>query len=157
MAATHHQQSLRPQLITGTYQVSYLVSYASVGNANSVALPASEWVISGQASIGQFPAGLTVSGVMDTYLGSDAPLAITAPTTITGLYQVSYLVTYQASGNAYPVTVPANEWVISGNAPTGTFPAGQTIGGVMDTYLSSNAPSTITAPTTITGTYQSHT
>ena len=62
--------------------------------------------------------------------------------------------TYAVSGNALSVTIPSNEWVISGNAATGVFPAGLTAGGVMDTYLTDNAPTSITAPTTITGFYQ---
>jgi uncharacterized repeat protein (TIGR02543 family) len=63
-------------------------------------------------------------------------------------------VTYVASGNANPVSVPASEWVISGNAATEYFPAGATVGGVMDTFLSDNRPASITKPTTITGLYQ---
>ena len=143
-----------PTTITGFYQVSYLVTYLASGNANPVIVPSDEWVVSGNAATGVFPAGQTIGGVMDTYLSDNAPSSVTAPTTITGFYQVSYLVTYLASGNANPVIVPSDEWVISGNAATGVFPAGQTIGGVMDTYLSDNAPSSVTAPTTITGFYQ---
>ena len=91
---------------TANWQTQYLVTYLASGNANPVIVPSDEWVVSGNAATGVFPAGQTIGGVMDTYLSDNAPSSVTAPTTITGFYQVSYLVTYLASGNANPVIVP---------------------------------------------------
>ncbi|MGA2310643.1 MAG: PKD domain-containing protein, partial [Candidatus Bathyarchaeia archaeon] len=122
-----------PTLIVGVYSNEFQVTYAASGNANSVAVPSDEWVIAGNAATGSFPSGLTVGGVMDTFLSDNRSALITEPTTITGLYQVSFLVTYAASGNANSVAVPSDEWVIAGNAATGSFPSGLTVGGVMDT------------------------
>jgi hypothetical protein len=81
-------------------------------------------------------------------------ILMNAPKTVTATWTTQYQVTYVASGNANPVSVPASEWVISGNAATEYFPAGATVGGVMDTFLSDNRPASITKPTTITGLYQ---
>jgi uncharacterized repeat protein (TIGR02543 family) len=66
----------------------------------------------------------------------------------------SFLVHYVATGNANPITVPADEWVNSGSPATGVFPSPVTVDGTKDTFVSDNRPLTITAPTTITGTYQ---
>lgn len=63
------------------------------------------------------------------------------------------MVHYVASGNTNPITVPADEWVNSGGLATGTFPSPVTVGGITDTFTGDNGPATITAPTTITGTY----
>ena len=74
--------------------------------------------------------------------------------TVTAYYKTQYLVTYAATGNALPVTVPDNEWVNSGSAATGVFPDNVTDTGVRCNFTGDNRPATITAPTTITGTYQ---
>ena len=146
-----------PTTITGTYQTQYLVTYVAVGNALPVTVPADEWVNSGGATTGTFPAGGNDGlGTRDVFGSDNRPATITEPTTVTGTYQTQYWVTYAAVGNALPVTVPADEWVNSGGATTGTFPAGDTSGGTRDVFVSAAPalPTTITAPTTITGTYQ---
>ncbi len=146
-----------PTTITGTYQTQYLVTYAATGNALPVTVPADEWVNSGGAATGVFLSPVTDgSGTGCVFVSDDRPATITGPTTITGTYQTSYLVTYAAIGNTLPVTVPADEWVISGGATTGTFPAGGTSDGTRDVFVSAAPalPATIMGPTTITGTYQ---
>jgi len=67
-----------------------------------------------------------------------------------------YLVHYVATGNHTSITVPADEWINSGGSATGVFPSPvlNVAGTTKDTFLSDNRPLTITAPTTITGTYQ---
>ncbi len=146
-----------PRLVV-TYLPAYLVHYVAIGNTLPVTVPADEWVYSGDATTGTFPAGGTSGGTRDVFVSATPalPATITGPTTITGTYQTQYLVHYVATGNVLPVTVPADEWVNSGGATTGTFPAGGISGGTRDVFVSAAPalPATITAPTTITGTYK---
>jgi hypothetical protein len=73
------------------------------------------------------------------------------PTTITATYNTYYWVTYAAN---VPITLPADEWVLSGQAATGMFPSPVISGGTKYIFMSDDRPLTITATTTITGTYQ---
>lgn len=80
------------------------------------------------------------------------------PTTYTANYQTQYLVDYVASGCALWVTVPEFEWVNSGAGATGTFPSSVTDdAGTRCSFVSDDRPTVppgVTAPTTVTGTYQ---
>ena len=137
-----------PTTITATYQTQYWVTYA----ANvSVTLPADEWVASGDAATGVFPTAESSGGTKYIYQSDDRPGTITAPTTITGTYDTYYWVTY---ASAAPITLPTDEWILSSNAATGVFPTAESTGGTKYVYLSDDRPGTITAPTTITATYQ---
>jgi hypothetical protein len=139
-----------PKMTNATWTTQYYVTYA----ANvPVTVPASEWVISGGSATGTF-ASPQYNGVGDTeyvFVSDNRPATITAPTTITATYNTFYLVTYAAN---VPVTVPASEWVLSGNASTGVFPTPVISGGTQYVYLSDDRPSTITAPITITAIYK---
>ena len=91
------------------------------------------------------------------YATSQTSGTINVPTQVTQniIYQTQYLVTYAASGNVLTVTVPPNEWVNSGGAATGIFPA-QVTNSQSDTrcnFINDNR-TTITKPTTILATYQ---
>ncbi|MCW3996941.1 MAG: hypothetical protein NWE98_12440, partial [Candidatus Bathyarchaeota archaeon] len=143
-----------PTTITGVYGESYWVTYVVSGAQNSISAPAGEWVAKNGVATRSFTAVVTVDGVKDTLVGDDRPASITGPTTITGTYQTSYWVTYQVSGNENPISAPASEWVNKNAAASGVFPDGSTVGGVRVTFTGDNRPSAITAPTTITGTYQ---
>jgi uncharacterized repeat protein (TIGR02543 family) len=86
--------------------------------------------------------------------GSGSPsdnILMNGPKTATATWTTQYWVTYAAN---VPVTLPASEWVVSGNAATGVFPSPVISGGTQYVYLSDDRPSTITAPTTITATYK---
>ncbi|MCW3996390.1 MAG: hypothetical protein NWE98_09640, partial [Candidatus Bathyarchaeota archaeon] len=143
-----------PTTITGTYQTSYWVTYQVTGNENAITAPTSQWVNKNSAATGSFTPSVTVGGVKDDFVGDNRPSAITGPTTVTGTYQTSYWVTYAVVGNQNPITPPASEWVAKNSAASGGFTAVVTVGGVRDTFVGDNRPSAITAPTTITGTYQ---
>ena len=79
-----------------------------------------------------------------------------SPITETASWQNQYLVTYTASGNKLPVTVPADEWATAGTAAKGTFTQTitNTAGDTRCIFVNDNRPSTITAPTMINGNYQ---
>ena len=147
-----------PITFTATYQTSYYVQYAIVGNQNSITVPSSEWIVSGDLATGKFPAQVTVDGVQDNLLGVSSSLLapITAPITFTATYQTSYYVQYAIVGNQNSITVPSSEWIVSGDLATGTFPAQVTVDGVQDNLLgvSSSLLAPITAPITFTATYQ---
>jgi len=86
--------------------------------------------------------------------GSGSPsdnILMNGPKTATATWTTQYWVTYTAN---VPITLPASEWVVSGNAATGVFPSPVISGGTQYVYLSDDRPSTITAPTTITATYK---
>ena len=156
--------------VTGNYATQYQVSFSQTGISSDAgtsrvltvgltsytydALPTNIWVDSGTT----YSWTSTVAGSTGEQFVYTDDSGLTSPIgaagTDTATYETQYLVTYVASGNANPVTVPSNEWVISGDSATGTFSAGATVGGVMDTFVSDDAPSSITAPTTITGLYQ---
>lgn len=81
---------------------------------------------------------------------SDATVTMDSTKTVTATYNTQYWVQYAA---AVPVTLPANEWVVSGQAATGVFPDPVISGGTKYVFVSDNRPATITAQTTITATY----
>ena len=73
-------------------------------------------------------------------------------------YSTQYLVTYTTTGNVLLITSPADQWINSRSKATATetFKL-QVVNEAGDTccnYLNDNRPDTITAPTTITATYQ---
>ena len=113
------------------------MQYAIVGNQNSITVPSSEWIVSGDLATGTFPAQVTVDGVQDNLLGVSSSLLapITAPITFTATYQTSYYVQYAIVGNQNSITVPSSEWIVSGDLATGTFPAQVTVDGVQDNLL----------------------
>jgi hypothetical protein len=128
----------------------YLVQYA----ANvPVTLPADEWVESGQAATGTFPAEEVSGDIKYVYVSDDRPDTITAPTTITATYDTYYEVTYASSPAG--LTVPADEWVLSGQLATGVFATPQYNGAntIKYDFVSDDDPGAINAPTLITGTY----
>jgi len=71
--------------------------------------------------------------------------------TVTATYDTYYWVQYAAN---VPVTLPADEWVKSGEAATGVFPTEEISDGTKYVFVSDDRPATITAPTTITATYK---
>jgi hypothetical protein len=89
------------------------------------------------------------------FVSDDRPLTITAPITVTATYSTSYLVTYAAN---VPVTLPADEWVLSGQPATRTFTSPQynVAGDTKYVFVSDDRPGTITGPTTITATYDTY-
>ena len=97
----------------------------------------------------------TGSGV---YTGSSATSSVTMnnPITETASWNAQYLVTYAATGNAIPVTVPSNEWVNYGEAAKGTFQLtiAYTANDTQCIFINDNRTSTITEVTTIAGNYQ---
>jgi hypothetical protein len=54
------------------------------------------------------------------------------------------------------LTVPADEWVLSGGVATGSFTSPQLAGDIKYIFLSDDRAATITAPTTITATYDTY-
>ncbi|HME18644.1 MAG TPA: hypothetical protein VKF15_02775, partial [Nitrososphaerales archaeon] len=91
------------------------------------------------------------------YTGSMASASATmdGPIAETAGWLTEYNVTYASSGCAIPVTLPANEWVVSGGGASGSFSA--TVNGPPGTrcvFIGDDRPGAITSPTTVTGTYQ---
>jgi hypothetical protein len=84
-------------------------------------------------------------------------ITMNAAKTATAGCKTQYLVTYAASGNVLSVTVPAYEWVDSGASAVGAFPANviNVAGDTQCNFVSDDRPVSITAPTTITGSYSS--
>jgi hypothetical protein len=72
---------------------------------------------------------------------------------VTANWQTQYNVSYATTGNVVSVAAPSDEWVNSGGVATGVFPVQVTIGGSRSNFASDDRPLTITAPTTVTGTY----
>ena len=90
----------------------------------------------------------------DTGAQSHSVTAPSSTTTYTANYQTQYLVKYASTGCVLAVSVPADEWVNAGGAATGVFPSPVSGAGTQCLFVSDDRPGTITAPTTITGTYQ---
>ena len=139
---------------TASWTTQYQVTYQATGCVLAVTVPSSEWVNSGGSATGSFPATVSGSGTQCLFVSDNRPSSITGPTTIAGTYQTQYQVTYQATGCVLAVTVPSSEWVNSGGSATGSFPATVSGSGTQCLFVSDNRPATITAPITITGTYQ---
>jgi hypothetical protein len=117
--------------------------------------------ISGGMGIEYETTGWTGTGSLSsggtTGSSTTGSFTINAYSTCTWNWKTLYLVHYAASGNVLPVSVPADEWVNSGTGATGVFPAQVTDTGIRCNYVSDNRPSVppgITAPTTVTATYQ---
>ena len=89
--------------------------------------------------------------------GLDQSHAITVPstaTTYTANYQTQYQVTYTQTTCSLTVSLPLSEWVNAGGSATGTFPSPVNSIDTQCIFQSDNRPSTITGPTTVTGTYK---
>ncbi|MCX7757322.1 MAG: choice-of-anchor J domain-containing protein [candidate division WOR-3 bacterium] len=80
------------------------------------------------------------------------PITMDGPKTATANWDIYYYVTYAAN---VPVVVPDAEWVKSGEAASGIFvsPQYDLSGTTKYVYVSDDRPEAITAPTTITATY----
>jgi hypothetical protein len=91
-------------------------------------------------------------GASGAGLTSD-PIYMDGPKTAVANWDTYYLVTYAAN---VPVTVPDDEWVLSGHAATGVFPSPVISDGTKYVFVSDNRPDTITAPTTVTATYDTY-
>ncbi len=101
----------------------------------------------------------TVSGTPGVqYVSTTAPVSVTSANsgqTYTFNYQTQYLVTYAHTGCVLAASDPSSEWVNSGASATGVFPAVVDNGaGTRCVFVSDDRPGAITAPTTITATYQ---
>jgi hypothetical protein len=107
------------------------------------------------------------AGIQDVFTGwsGDASgtgltsndITMNAVKTATADWKTQYLVTYAASGNVFSVIVPADEWVDSGASAVGAFPANviNVAGDTQCNFVNDDRPDSITAPTTITGSYSS--
>ena len=94
--------------------------------------------------------GADASGT--NYAQSNA-ITMNGPKTATATWTTQYLVTYSATGNVLPVTVPSDEWVNSSGSAVGVFPSQVTVGGTRCNFVSDNR-TVITSPSLIVGTYQ---
>jgi hypothetical protein len=85
-----------------------------------------------------------------------ASVQINGPTTQTASWQTQYLVSYKATGNAILFSLPAEEWVNSGETAKGQFTATVTnlANNTRCLLVLDNRPSSITKPTEITADYQ---
>jgi hypothetical protein len=86
------------------------------------------------------------------YAESDA-ITMDGPKTATADWKTRYLVTYSATGNVLPVTLPSDEWVDSGGSAVGVFPPQVTVAGTRCNFVSDNRTAII-EPSLIVGTYQ---
>jgi uncharacterized repeat protein (TIGR02543 family) len=87
---------------------------------------------------------------------TNGSILTTQDATQTITYSKEYLVTYTSTGNTIPVTMPAAEWVIANGSAKGVFLSlvQNSQGNTRATYIDDNRTQTITAPTTISATYQ---
>ena len=96
------------------------------------------------------------TGVQFITTSTSGSMAVPESTTQTIPFTTQYQVTYATAGNTLSVTTPNSEWINANEIATGAFPTLVTneAGNVKCTFVSDNRPSIITAPTLITGTYQ---
>ena len=96
------------------------------------------------------------TGVQYITTSTSGLMAVPESTTQIIPFTTQYQVTYATTGNSLPVTTPNSEWINANGIATGAFPTQVTneAGSVKCTFVSDNRPSTITAPSLITGTYQ---
>jgi hypothetical protein len=109
---------------------------------------------------------ITGSGVRQVFTGwtegatgtetTSDPITMNAPKTATAAWTTQYQVTYATSGTILQVPIPPTEWVNSGASPTGQFTATITnpAGNTRTLFVSDNRSSTISAPITIIGVYE---
>jgi hypothetical protein len=153
----------QPTTITGTYQTQYYLAVSSAyGSANGSGWYNSESTATVSLSSAQVSGGSGIQYAFADWSGDASGTTLTtivlmdSPKTATASWNTQYMVTYVAVGNALPITVPSNEWVNAGSAAQGKFPS--TVANSADNtqcvFLSDNRPQSITAPTKITGTYQ---
>jgi uncharacterized repeat protein (TIGR02543 family) len=146
--------------ITGSYDTQY---YLTVNSAYDT-LGGGGWYDSGGTAYATLAVGEVISdGTKYVFTGwsgdasgsglTSGPITMDGPKTATANWDTYYLVHYAAN---VPVTVPDDEWVKSGQPATGTFPSQVVSDGTKYVYVSDNRPPTITAPTTITATYDTY-
>ncbi len=89
-----------PKTAIASWSTQYLVTYAVVGNALPITVPADEWVSYGAAAQGNFTPTVVNSAndVQCLFVSDNRTQSITEPTTITGKYQTQYKVTLNQSG-----------------------------------------------------------
>ena len=99
----------------------------------------------------------SIGNSLTQYVASETSGTMGVPSQLTEniAYTTQYLITYTTTGNVLPVSDPANQWVNSGGQATGAFPSRvvNSAGNTRCNFVTDNR-ATITAPTTITATYQ---
>ncbi len=98
------------------------------------------------------------TGTDGAYTGTAATSTVTMNQAVTqkATWMRQYEVTYEVMGTALHMSLPAPEWVNQGAPHTATFPplVFNSAGNARSVFISDNRTNVITAPTTITGTYQ---
>jgi len=164
-----------PKTATTIWKTQYQVTYAASGNIMQISVPPEEWVDEGETAVGTFPTSITNSAgnTRKVFSGDDRPTVITEPTTITGTYQIQYLVTFSQNGIA-PDTLrtiatiqdetktlqqlPTGIWINAGESVTFTFATAFQTTEADKQYnlakVNSTSPLTINEPTTIQASYE---
>lgn len=154
----------QPTTITGTYQTQYYLTVTSpYGNPSGEGWYDSGALATASLSSADVSGGSGTQHAFESWSGDASGTALTSsifmtgPETAIASWSMQYLVTYSVTGNVLSITAPANEWVTAGSAAQGKF-----VSEVTNTddnteclFLSDNRTQSITAPTTITGQYQS--
>jgi hypothetical protein len=154
-----------PTTITANYQTQYTLTVTSTHGTASGA----GWYNAGTTATVTINSGKSSELAGTRYIfvawngdasGASLSASITmdGPKTVNTKWDKQYLVTYKAAGNAISLNVPFNEWVSSGEVPVGKF-LPSALSSDNDTqciFQSDNRPAIITAPITITGTYETH-
>lgn len=115
-------------------------------------------VVSGLSGTESYSYDSPVSGATGTryVCSTGCSGSVSGAATKSATYGAQYSVHYVASGCVLSVPVPGDEWVNSGAGATGNFPSVCPVSPT-DTkcvFQNDNRPSSITGPTTVTGTYQ---
>lgn len=153
----------QPTTITGTYQTQYYLTVTSPYNTVS----GTGWYNSGSTATASLDGRTTSAsnGIRHVFSAwSDdasgtaltSSISMTGPKTVAASWDKQYLVTYAATGNSLPITVPSNEWVNVGASAQGQF-APTEVNSNNDTqclFLNDNRTQSIIQPTTIVGDYQ---
>ena len=137
---------------TGVDSTTGSGTYAS-GAVVSISAPEYQDIVAGSSRY-HFT-GWSGTDIADTTAYSTTVTMGAAAKTVTANYQIQYNVHYYAN---VPVTLPADEWVLSGQPATRTFTSPQynVAGDTKYVFVSDDRPGTITGPTTITATYDTY-
>jgi len=153
-----------PITVTATYKTQY---YLTVNSAYGS--PRGQgWYDSGASATYNvttpWAGGTGVQYIFSSWAGSGTgsysgftdyeSVAMNNPITETTSWTTQYNVTYAQTGCVLPVMLPSSEWVNSSGSATGTFSTTIAGSGTRCLFVSDNRPSSITAPVTITATYQ---